>query len=129
MTAEWENTLMQIERGNADADKFLSGIVGMTSELVKAYPFLSDAEANRFDTGRESIGKCPRCGSPVYVGKGNYYCSNKECSFCMWEDNKFFLFQEKEADQENRRRAAGQGSWCRVRRLYTPEICPQLYER
>ena len=33
MTAEWENTLMQIERGNADADKFLSGIVGMTSEL------------------------------------------------------------------------------------------------
>ena len=52
MTAEWENTLMQIERGKADADKFLSGIVGMTSELVKAYPFLSDAEANRFDTGR-----------------------------------------------------------------------------
>ena len=90
MTAEWENTLMQIERGNADADKFLSGIVEMTSELVKAYPFLSDTEANRFDTGRESIGKCPRCGSPVYVGKGNYYCSNKECSFCMWEDNKFF---------------------------------------
>lgn len=66
----------------ADADKFLSGIVGMTSELVKAYPFLSDAEANRFDTGRESIGKCPRCGSPVYVGKGNYYCSNREGSFC-----------------------------------------------
>ena len=71
MTAEWENTLMQIERGNADSNKFLSGIVGMTSELVKAYPFLSDSEANRFDTGRESIGKCPRCGSPVYVGKGN----------------------------------------------------------
>ena len=95
MTAEWENTLMQIERGNADADKFLSGIVGMTSDLVKAYPFLSDAEANRFDTGRESIGKCPRCGSPVYVGKGNYYCSNKECSFCMWEDNKFFSSKKK----------------------------------
>ena len=30
------------------ADKFLSGIVEMTSELVKAYPFLSEAEANRF---------------------------------------------------------------------------------
>ena len=27
MTAEWENTLMEIERGNADADAFLSGIV------------------------------------------------------------------------------------------------------
>ena len=30
MTAEWENTLMEIERGNADADAFLSGIVRMT---------------------------------------------------------------------------------------------------
>ena len=30
MTAEWENTLMEIERGNADADAFLSGIVQMT---------------------------------------------------------------------------------------------------
>lgn len=117
MTAEWENTLMQIERGNADADKFLSGIVGMTSELVKAYPFLSDAEANRFDTGRESIGKCPRCGSPVYVGKGNYYCSNRECSFCMWEDNKFFT-SKKKADQEDRRRTAGQGLVQSDRALY-----------
>ena len=43
MTAEWENTLMEIERGNADADTFLSGIVQMTGDLVKAYPFLSDA--------------------------------------------------------------------------------------
>ena len=47
MTAEWENTLMEIERGNADADAFLSGIVRMTGDLVKAYPFLSDAEAQR----------------------------------------------------------------------------------
>ena len=41
---EWENTLMEMERGNADADAFLSGIVRMTVDLVKAYPFLSDAE-------------------------------------------------------------------------------------
>ena len=126
MTAEWENTLMQIERGNADADKFLSGIVGMTSELVKAYPFLSDAEANRFDTGRESIGKCPRCGSPVYVGKGNYYCSNKECSFCMWEDNKFFSSKKKKLTKKIAAELLDKG-WCRVTGLYTPKR-PQLYD-
>ena len=125
MTAEWENTLMQIERGNADADKFLSGIVGMTSELVKAYPFLSEAEANRFDTGRESIGKCPRCGSPVYVGKGNYYCSNKECSFCMWEDNKFFTSKKKKLTKKIAAELLDKG-WCRVTGLYTPKR-PQLY--
>ena len=126
MTAEWENTLMQIERGNADADKFLSGIVGMTSDLVKAYPFLSDAEANRFDTGRESIGKCPRCGSPVYVGKGNYYCSNKECAFCMWEDNKFFTSKKKKLTKKIAAELLDKG-WCRVTGLYTPKR-PQLYD-
>ena len=126
MTAEWENTLMQIERGNADADKFLSGIVGMTSDLVKAYPFLSDAEANRFDTGRESIGKCPRCGSPVYVRKGNYYCSNKECSFCMWEDNKFFSSKKKKLTKKIAAELLDKG-WCRVTGLYTPKR-PQLYD-
>lgn len=126
MTAEWENTLMQIERGNADSNKFLSSIVGMTSELVKAYPFLSDSEANRFDTGRESIGKCPRCGSPVYVGKGNYYCSNKECSFCMWEDNKFFTSKKKKLTKKIAAELLDKG-WCRVTGLYTPKR-PQLYD-
>ena len=126
MTAEWENTLMQIEHGKADADKFLSGIVGMTSDLVKAYPFLSDAETNRFNTGRESIGKCPRCGSPVYVGKGNYYCSNKECSFCMWEDNKFFTSKKKKLTKKIAAELLDKG-WCRVTGLYTPKR-PQLYD-
>lgn len=126
MTAEWENTLMQIERGNADADKFLSGIVGMTSELVKAYPFLSEAEASRFDSGRKTIGKCPRCGSPVYVGKGNYYCSNKECSFCMWEDNKFFSSKKKKLTKKIAAELLDKG-WCRVTGLYTPKRS-QLYD-
>ena len=126
MTAEWENTLMQIERGNADADKFLAGIVDMTASLVKAYPFLSDAEASRFETGKESIGKCPRCGSPVYVGKGNFYCSNKECSFCLWEDNKFFASKKKKLTKKIATELLDKG-WCRAKGLYTPKK-PQLYD-
>ena len=126
MTAEWENTLMQIERGNADADTFLSGITAMTSELIKAYPFLSDAEASRFDTARETVGKCPRCGSPVYVGKGNFYCSNRECSFCLWEDNKFFSSKKKKLTKKIAKELLDKG-WCRVTGLYTPKK-PQLYD-
>lgn len=125
-TAEWENTLMEIERGNADADAFLSGIVQMTGDLVKAYPFLSDAEAQRFGTGKEEIGKCPRCGSPVYVGKGNFYCSNKECSFCLWEDNKFFSSKKKKLTKKIAKELLDKG-WCRVTGLYTPKK-PQLYD-
>lgn len=126
MTAEWENTLMQIERGNADADKFLAGIVEMTTSLIKTYPFLSNAEANRFDSGKESIGKCPRCGSPVYVGKGNYYCSSKACSFCLWEDNKFFSSKKKKLTKKIAKELLDKG-WCRVTGLYTPKK-PQLYD-
>ena len=126
MTAEWENTLMQIERGNADADTFLSGIAAMTSELIKAYPFLSDAETSRFDTARETVGKCPRCGSPVYVGKGNFYCSNRECSFCLWEDNKFFSSKKKKLTKKIAKELLDKG-WCRVTGLYTPKK-PQLYD-
>lgn len=118
MTAEWENTLMQIERGNADADKFLSGIVGMTSDLVKAYPFLSEAEANRFDTGRESIGKCPRCGSAGLCRQGQLLLLEQGMLFLYVGGQQVFLFQEKEADQENRRRAAGQGVVQSERALY-----------
>ena len=126
MTAEWENTLMQIERGNADAEAFLTGIAAMTSELVKAYPFLSDAEASRFDKARETVGKCPRCGSPVYVGKGNFYCSNRECSFCLWEDNKFFSSKKKKLTKKITKELLDKG-WCRVTGLYTPKK-PQLYD-
>lgn len=126
MTAEWENTLMQIERGSADADAFLSGIVDMTASLVKTYPFLSEAEASRFDSERETVGKCPRCGAPVYVGKGNFYCSNKDCSFCLWEDNKFFSSKKKKLTKKIAAELLDKG-WCRMKGLYTPKK-PQLYD-
>ena len=90
LTAEWENTLTQIAKGNADPDTFMDGIEEMAKELVKTYPFLSDKEKERFKEEKPVIGKCPRCGSPVYEGKKNYYCSNKECSFTMWKNDRFF---------------------------------------
>ena len=45
---------------------------------------------------REVIGKCPRCGSDVYEGKLNFYCSNKDCNFALWKKNYFFQMKKKE---------------------------------
>lgn len=90
LTAAWENNLTQIAKGAADPDEFLSGIEAMARELVKAYPFLSDADKERFKEEKPEIGTCPRCGSPVYEGKKNYYCSNRDCVFTMWKDDRFF---------------------------------------
>ena len=61
-----------------------------------------------------------------YVGKGNYYCSNKECSFCMWEDNKFFTSKKKKLTKKIAAELLDKG-WCRVTGLYTPKR-PQLYD-
>ena len=40
LTAEWENTLTLIAKGNANPEDFMQGIEAMAQELVKAYPFL-----------------------------------------------------------------------------------------
>ena len=90
LTAEWENTLTQIAKGNADADSFICGIEDMTRELVKTYPFLSNKDKALFKEEKPIVGKCPRCGEHVFEGKKNYYCSNRECGFVMWKNDRFF---------------------------------------
>ena len=90
LTAEWENSLTQIAKGNADADSFICGIEDMTRELVKTYPFLSDKDKALFKEEKPIVGKCPRCGENVFEGKKNYYCSNRDCAFVMWKNDRFF---------------------------------------
>ena len=84
MTAEWENTLMQIERGEVQVTTFLQGISDLVSELVHV-----PAPAAHFETSKESLGNCPWCGSPVYEGKASYRCSSRDCTFCLWKDSAF----------------------------------------
>ena len=91
LTAEWENNLTQIAKGAADAGDFMQRIEAMARELVKENS-TADKDKAAF-TGREekpSIGKCPRCGSPVREGKKNFYCSNRDCAFTMWKNDRFF---------------------------------------
>ena len=91
LTAEWENNLTQIAKGAADAGEFMQRIEAMARELVKENTAADKGKA-AFTGGEEkpSIGKCPRCGSPVYEGKKNFYCSNRDCAFTMWKNDRFF---------------------------------------
>ena len=90
LTAAWENNLTQIAKGNADPAAFMQGIEAMAQELVKTYASVLGEKQELFKTEKTEIGKCPRCKSPVYEGKKNYYCSNKECGFTMWKNDRFF---------------------------------------
>ena len=91
LTAEWENNLTQIAKGAADAGDFMQRIEAMARELVKENA-TADKDKAAFTGGEEkpSIGKCPRCGSPVWEGKKNFYCSNRDCAFTMWKNDRFF---------------------------------------
>ena len=90
LTAEWENTLTLIAKGNANPEDFMQGIEAMVQELVKSYPFLSEKDKELFKEEKPVIGKCPRCGSPVHESKKNYYCSDRDCTFTMWKNDRFF---------------------------------------
>ena len=88
LTAEWESRLKQIERGELDADTFLADIEHMVSGLVSDYTPVAEASI-LFPTGREVVGKCPRCGGVVSEAKNGYFCEGLDCKFGLWRDNKF----------------------------------------
>lgn len=79
LTADWENELTQVSKGEVSAGQFMSGIKAMVSDLVKTYHSVSDEQKNMFGAGntQEVFGVCPKCGGDVVKGKFGAYCKNK----------------------------------------------------
>ena len=96
LTAEWEQKLTAIARGEGDPAAFMAGISEMTRELVKNYSHISEEGQKLFASERETVGLCPRCGKPVYEGKKNFYCSDRSCQFVLWKDDRFWTSRKKE---------------------------------
>lgn len=106
MTADWENALKQIEKGEISAEEFMDGITKMVRDLVSKYGSGNPVDKNPFSASasgkpqREELGKCPRCGSPVFEGNKNFYCSNRACSFCLWKENKWLAGMKKKLNKK-----------------------------
>ena len=96
LTAEWEQKLTAIARGEGDPAAFMVGISDMTRELVKTYSHISEEGQKLFAPEREAVGLCPRCGKPVYEGKKNFACSDRACQFVMWKNDRFWTSRRKE---------------------------------
>ena len=88
LTAEWENMLKEIERGELSPEAFMAQISRMVSELVRDYEPVSGAEV-LFPSGRPVVGKCPRCGGPVTESKTGFFCERRDCRFGLWKDNRY----------------------------------------
>lgn len=96
LTAEWEQRLTAIARGEADPDGFMDGISDMVRELVRNHSQISEEGQKLFAPEKEAIGRCPRCGKPVYGGKKNFACSDRACSFVLWKQDRFWTSRKKE---------------------------------
>ena len=99
LTAEWESMLKQVEHGELSATTFMDQIADMSRTLVKEHTAPEERFADLFpssrETAQEAVGVCPRCGAPVYEGKKGFFCDNRECSFALWKDNRFFSSKKK----------------------------------
>ena len=117
LTAEWEQRLTAIAKGEADPVDFLDGIREMVRELVTTYSQVSEDGQKLFAPEKEVIGVCPRCGKPVYEGKKNFSCSDRACGFVLWKNDRFWTSRKKEltkkmaADLLKKGRTNVKGMW------------------
>ena len=100
MTAEWENQLLMMEKGQITDTQFMGEITSLVRKILEVCREIPEEERRRFQTAREVIGKCPVCGCDVFEGKQNFYCSNRQCDFALWKENRFLGSMGKNLDKK-----------------------------
>ena len=99
MTAEWEEKLIEIEKGNFSSQEFIAEIGEMIRDLVATYKVIEDAEV-LMHPANETIGNCPCCGKMVVEKTKGFFCESKECDFALWKNNRFFDSLSKKLNKQ-----------------------------
>lgn len=99
-TAEWEDGLTKIARGEMNADAWMRGISDFVRQLVASPAVLPENPFQHDKSQQEPVGKCPWCGRPVYENPKGFCCSGHNedanpCQFALWKDNHFFATSKK----------------------------------
>ncbi len=89
LTAEWENTLALVAKGEYPAEGFMEGIENMVAGFSQSYFEPGEEQKKMFEKEPEVMGRCPVCGHDVINLKGKkggnsydyFKCSNKDCQF------------------------------------------------
>ncbi len=100
LTAQWEERLGAVERGELAPEEFMDGIAGLVRGLVQTYSHVTVASAALSQSGRAVVGRCPRCGKNVVEGKKSFFCEGyydtPPCGFALWKNSRFFADKRKE---------------------------------
>lgn len=102
LTAEWEQKLKQIEKGQLARAEFMNGIKALTSGIVGSHntPWPEFAALFAQQPKGAVLGKCPRCGADVIESGKGFFCSSRACRFALWKDSRFWLAEEKKLDKK-----------------------------
>ncbi len=77
LTADWENALTLVAKGELPMEDFMADIESMVSELIRTYHEVSDEQKKMFAQEQTVLGTCPNCGGQVVKGKFGAYCVEK----------------------------------------------------
>ncbi len=77
LTADWENALTLVAKGDMEREDFMADIETMVSDLIHTYHEVSDEQKKMFAQEQKVLGKCPNCGGEVVKGKYGAFCKNK----------------------------------------------------
>ena len=89
LTADWEQRLLEIEKDTYSGSQFMEEIDELVSNLIDTYEVIPDAEILMHPVYMP-IGNCPRCGKAVEEKSKGFFCSDKECKFVLWKENRLF---------------------------------------
>lgn len=90
LTGKWEKKLLDIEKGKANPQDFMKGIVKLTKSIVEKVKEYK--EKFSINSGSdEPVGHCPKCGAKVFEQVKGFACENtleKKCDFVLWKKLK-----------------------------------------
>ena len=99
MTADWEEKLLLIEKGEYASEDFMDEIKDVIAGLIQNYEVIRDSEV-MMSKEANSIGKCPLCGSAVEDKAKAFFCSNRACKFALWKESRYLSNMRKTLDKK-----------------------------
>lgn len=99
MTAEWENDLLRMERGEIKPHDFMQGIHGLIDKMLadlRQIPTVAAAP----HYNKVSVGSCPVCGNPVHESKLSFCCADRSCKFALWKESRYLANMRKTLDKK-----------------------------
>lgn len=99
MTAEWENDLLRMERGEIKPHDFMKGIHGLLDKMLADLRQIPTVAAAPY-YNKVSVGSCPVCGNPVHESKLSFCCADRSCKFALWKESRYLSKMRKTLDKK-----------------------------